>query len=69
MTLEERYNGIQKARATFANAIAIGAIIAGGLNSLAIGRIGAVVAFTLTGLVLHYSALRSLKSMKVSHDE
>ncbi len=69
MTREERYNDIQKARATFFNALAVGAIIAGGLSSLADGQMFAALAFTVAGLVLHYVATTHLKSMKVKTNE
>lgn len=65
MSEDERYNEIQKARATFFNALAVGAIIAGGLSSLADGRLLAAFAFSLAGLILHVLAIGHLRTMKV----
>jgi len=69
MTANERHNEIVKARATFANALAIGTIIAGGLNALGENRYGVALAFTLAGLILHYGALKVLETLKVTLDE
>lgn len=69
MTEAERHNEIVKARATFANALAIGTIIAGGLSALSDGRYLAAFVFTLVGLTLHYVALRTLREMEVETDE
>jgi len=69
MTRDERYNEIQKARSTFMNALAIGSVIAGGLNAVGDGRWGAAVAFTLIGLVLHRGAVWFLQNMRTSDDD
>jgi len=69
MTREERYNEIQKVRSTFLNALAIGAIIAGGLSAVSDGRWGAAIAFTLIGLTLHRGAVWFLQNMRIEDDE
>ena len=68
MTINERYNEIQKARATFLNALAIGAIIAGGLNAVSDGHWAAAVAFTIIGLGLHRGAIWFLQNMRTNDD-
>ncbi|NBC19785.1 MAG: hypothetical protein GVY06_01855 [Alphaproteobacteria bacterium] len=69
MTLEERYNQVKKARATFMNALAIGAIIASGLSALNDGRFLAAVVFVIAGIILHLFAQRVLEQLRVGHVE
>ena len=69
MTRNERYNEVQEARATFMNALAIGAIIAGGLSALNDGRFLAAVVFVIAGIILQLFAQRVFEQLKVGHVE
>ncbi len=69
MTRDERYNEIQKARATFLNALAVGAIIAGGLTALNDGRVAIALLFLLAGLTLHRLAVWVLQTMRIENDD
>ena len=65
MTINERYNEIQKARATFLNALSVGAIIAGGLSALNEGRVLIALLFLASGLILHRVAVWMLQNMRI----
>jgi len=65
MTIDERFNEMQKARATYFNALSVGAIIAGGISAVSEREFGLALVFVSVGVLLHFLAFLNLQSMKV----
>lgn len=67
MTTDDRFNEGVRLRASFLNAVAISAVVAGAFGALNSANWLAVMLFTVLGWGLHNVGLRTLDELRVSH--